>query len=482
MTVFPMARPSCIQMNPIPAFLTCLLTINQVLSQDSSAQQVYKEVLPCIATLVVKGKEGEFSQGSGFLTIKPNLMVTAWHVVDGAKLVLVKFSDGEEVFSTGIVTRDVQRDLAVIRVPIRGRPLLKIAPNIAEVGSRCYVVGTPKGLHFSISDGLISQIRTSPVLDQYQFTCSISPGNSGGPLLSEAGEVLGVVSWQVKDGQNLNFAVHASYLESLDVSVPTTPWDTIEPSETQFLARLEKPEALADDQATHLFVNGFLLHNKAMQTLIVQNRNIERIQLSELIVLPELLVVLDELKAIGGKLRASRCLNQDKEPLRHALHEMISSVTESVEFMIVAVGKARGDRQWSEEPQNLVTLSRAAFVKASQPRDVVAALKELPDMRERLPEYVLNPFGLVEAAPRWRLGALIYNDGGLVVAIDEGSCAQQIGLIPGDILMGVDSEKVDNPFHLRKFISQRRGKTVRVHVDRNGRSVTLRWKVPKDLL
>jgi hypothetical protein len=61
-------------------------------------------------------------------------------------------------------------------------------------------------------------------INQYQVSCPISVGNSGGPLVNGFGEVIGVTSWSKTDAQNVNFAIPSSCLASLDPSLPPKPW------------------------------------------------------------------------------------------------------------------------------------------------------------------------------------------------------------------------------------------------------------------
>src|SRR5262245_28497229 len=100
-----------------------------------------------------------------------------------------------------------------------------------EVGSKVYIIGAPQGLDFTITDGLISQVRNLEGVKQYQFSCPASPGNSGGPLITSKGEALGVVSWQIRDSQNLSFAIPSTYALGLDATLSTQAWDTIKKSE-----------------------------------------------------------------------------------------------------------------------------------------------------------------------------------------------------------------------------------------------------------
>jgi hypothetical protein len=124
----------------------------------------------------------------------------------------------------GVIDKDESRDIALVKIKPKGRPVLEIADGEPEIGSKCYVIGAPRDLEFSISDGIIGQVRTLREIKQYQFTCPASPGNSGGPLLNPRGEVLGIVDWQRNDGQNLNFAVAAIYAKVLDPSLAPKAW------------------------------------------------------------------------------------------------------------------------------------------------------------------------------------------------------------------------------------------------------------------
>ncbi len=186
-----------------------------------TTEELYKKVLPSIATLIVEMPNGQRSIGTAFMTIKEGLALTAWHVLEGGRKATLKFSDGEQFEVSGLVDRDELRDLALIRVKVFGRPLLKTEAAEPAIGSKAFVVGSPRGLEFSISDGLLSQIQTIAGMKQFQFTCPSSPGNSGGPLINAKGQVIGVVSWQLRDSQNLNFAMPVSYALGLDTTLPT---------------------------------------------------------------------------------------------------------------------------------------------------------------------------------------------------------------------------------------------------------------------
>ena len=208
--------------------LTILASWVLLTPQQVSAEEIYEKTTPSVLTLTVEHTTGSKTVGTAFLALKKGVAVTAWHVLKGAKVVTAKFSDGHEVRVTGVIDKNPVLDIAMIQLDTGERPILGIAYDDPRVGSRAYVIGSPKGMDFSISDGIISQ---TPMLGSdrlYQFTCPVSQGNSGGPLLNGSGQVLGVVSWQLRDAQNLNFAVPGKTLSQLDVTNTAQPLIEIE--------------------------------------------------------------------------------------------------------------------------------------------------------------------------------------------------------------------------------------------------------------
>lgn len=142
--------------------LATAIFLSALLQQDTlSSQELYKRSLPSIMTLHVQKRDGTAVLGTGFLALKEGVAVTAWHVVNGAQVVKAKFSDGEEFESSGLIDKDEQRDIALIRVRVVDRPLLPTSSTAPEVASKAYVIGAPRGLDFSITDGLVSQVRTT---------------------------------------------------------------------------------------------------------------------------------------------------------------------------------------------------------------------------------------------------------------------------------------------------------------------------------
>src|ERR1022692_2337056 len=188
-------------------------------------EKLYQKVLPSVMTLEVKSQSGENFIGSAVLALADDVVLTAWHVVADARSVCAVFADGQRVNVIGCIDYDGGRDLALLklekRLPHRRAVLSRELPAVA---ARAYVIGSPKGYDFSITDGLISQIRSVKGFLQYQMSCPISPGNSGSPVFNQRGEVIGIASWTKAGAQNLSFAIPTQDFIRLKVSEQPTTW------------------------------------------------------------------------------------------------------------------------------------------------------------------------------------------------------------------------------------------------------------------
>ena len=190
-----------------------------------SSREVTVAVMPSVATLTVRGKDHN-STGSGFLMGDAATIVTCFHVVEGARTIEVRFPDGFRASATGFVCALPDRDLAVIRLdkPKPDGTALPLADSIPQQGSDIFAFGAPQGLANSVSNGIVSAVRTHGEIAKnleidkgdlaadcrvLQVTAPISTGNSGGPSVNEFGEVVGVNSFILypDSAQNLNFAV-----------------------------------------------------------------------------------------------------------------------------------------------------------------------------------------------------------------------------------------------------------------------------------
>jgi hypothetical protein len=181
-----------------------------------TAVDIAKNWLPSTVSLVMEDNfKQPLSLGSGFI-LGNGKVVTNLHVIEGAKYgsVLISGSSTKHKIE-GYFSIDKQNDLAILSVPtLSGKPI-QLASIDPEVGEKIYAIGNPKGLSGTISEGIVSGIRDLENKKLIQITAPISPGSSGGPVLNNKGEVIGVAVGTLASGQNLNFAIPSSMVNSL---------------------------------------------------------------------------------------------------------------------------------------------------------------------------------------------------------------------------------------------------------------------------
>ncbi len=162
---------------------------------------------------------------SGFIIKSDGVIVTNYHVVADAKAMTVKLPSGEEYRNVYLLNSDSIDDLAFLKIEAVDLPTIPLGnSNDVQVGEEVLLVGAPKGLEQTVSDGLISGIRIDNGVRVLQTSAAASPGSSGGPLLNRKGEAVGVMSFKIVNGENLNFTIPINYvrgkLDTLSLSNP----------------------------------------------------------------------------------------------------------------------------------------------------------------------------------------------------------------------------------------------------------------------
>ncbi len=160
-----------------------------------------------IAICDVTGKA--IGTGSGIMIGRDGYILTNNHVASGGRFYSVRIEDDENYYDTDeIIKYNPMLDLAIIRIqrkldPI---PVYNGKQGLAR-GQKVVAIGSPMGLFNSVSDGIISGFRTIRDVDMIQFTAPISHGSSGGAVLNMYGEVIGISTAGIDEGQNLNLAM-----------------------------------------------------------------------------------------------------------------------------------------------------------------------------------------------------------------------------------------------------------------------------------
>ena len=179
------------------------------------AKELFKRTRDSVVLIIAFDSGNQpLALGSGFFVGDGNAIVTNYHVIEGASAVGVKSTVNSLALVSSVLSVDLQHDLVLLAVSTSG-PALRLSARSPDVGEEIIAIGNPKGLEGTLSVGIVSGVRQENAASVYQITAPISPGSSGGPVIDQSGEVLGVSSFFVTGGQNLNFAYPASYVKSL---------------------------------------------------------------------------------------------------------------------------------------------------------------------------------------------------------------------------------------------------------------------------
>ena len=198
-------------------YLLIILTIIPFLTFSQSAKEIAKNCLPSTVSLIMEDETKQpISLGSGFI-LENGKVVTNLHVIEGAKYGYVLENGSSKKHSIkGYFQIDKINDLAILSVPtLTAQPLAISTLDKPEIGEKIYAIGNPKGLSGTISEGIVSGIRSMENKSLIQITAPISPGSSGGPVINNKGEVIGVAVGTLTSGQNLNFAIPVNLLMNL---------------------------------------------------------------------------------------------------------------------------------------------------------------------------------------------------------------------------------------------------------------------------
>ncbi len=172
---------------------------------------IAKDAVGAIVSIVMSDKDGQpIAKGTGFLVSKDGHIVTNYHVIENGSSAIVKLPDGALFSVDGVLAFDKARDVAVIKAHGENFRTLPLGnSDKLQVGEDVVAIGNPLSLESTVSNGILSGIRTSEAKGGkfLQVTTPISPGSSGGPLFNMAGEVVGITTMYLEGGENLNFAI-----------------------------------------------------------------------------------------------------------------------------------------------------------------------------------------------------------------------------------------------------------------------------------
>lgn len=182
-----------------------------------------ERVAPAVVSIDVRKNDaarrsrGQAGSGSGFVFATDGLILTNSHVVDGADAIDVTLPDGREC-QADLIGQDRDTDVAIVRITASDLAAVTFGDSQGlRPGQLVIAIGNPYGFQHTVTSGVVSALgrslraRTGRLIEHViQTDAALNPGNSGGPLVTSHGEVVGVNTAIIAGGQGLSFAVPIS--------------------------------------------------------------------------------------------------------------------------------------------------------------------------------------------------------------------------------------------------------------------------------
>jgi serine protease Do len=383
-----------------------------------------------------KGKEFKQKQrsgGSGVIVDKEGYIVTNNHVVEGVDKVKVKLNDGRE-FTATVKGQDKRTDLAVLQIKAKDLPVAVLGDSDKlEVGEWAIAIGSPFGLEHTVTVGVISAkgrsgLGTGTYEDFVQTDASINPGNSGGPLINIDGEVIGINAMIIQPGTGIGFAIPINMVKQILTDLikqgkVVRPWLGI------------TAQDLTAEMMEHFQVKekeGVLVGQ------IYPGTGAEKAGLTS----------GDIIKSV------------DDKPVK-SVQELVreiqkKKVGQKVKLSIVRDGKT-------------MSLDVTTSAMPDKPEGPAKENEGEEKLGARIQE--LTP----QLASRYRISGIKY--GVVVIGIEEGSLADEIGLQEGDVILEINRKKIENLKDFDKAVKDANlDKGILFHIHRKGSSFYLTYK------
>jgi serine protease Do len=386
-----------------------------------------------------KEKEKEYrhkqrSGGSGVIVDREGYILTNNHVVEGADKVKVRLNDGRE-FTAAVKGQDPRTDLAVLQIKSKDLPAASLGDSDKlEVGEWAIAIGSPFGLEHTVTVGVISAkgrtgLGTGTYEDFIQTDASINPGNSGGPLCNIDGEVVGINAMIIQPGTGIGFAI---------------------------------PINMAKQILTDLIRSGKVVRpwlGVSAQDLTPEMMESFQVKEKEGVLVGQ---VYPGTGAEKGGLVSGDIIKTVDDKAVKSVNELIKEIQRKRVGQKVKLSLVRNGKEMTVE---VTTTAMPDKPDSQKEREKEAEEKMGARVQELTPP----------VASRYRISGVKY--GVVVVGIEDGSLAEEVGLQEGDVILEVNRRKIESLKDFDKAIRDANvEKGILFHIHRRGSSFYLTFK------
>ncbi len=208
------------EINSYVVFILILILPTQLFCQQAlTPEQIYERVNNAVViVLTYDFNDVLISQGSGVIIGEDGYVLTNLHLFDYSQKAQI-INKNKLIENVDIVGYNDENDIIILQLPYKVYDFIDIAEtDDLKVGQRIYAIGSPLGYENTLSEGIISGFRTfDNDIKLIQITASISSGSSGGAVVNSKAELIGISTYTVKEGQNLNFAIPINLMRDVDI-------------------------------------------------------------------------------------------------------------------------------------------------------------------------------------------------------------------------------------------------------------------------
>jgi S1-C subfamily serine protease len=202
---------------------------------DDNEKQLYIKMFPSSTDNIANTPSEGASSGTGYAISSNGYIVTNHHVTNGANSIKIRgvYGDFSKTYTAKVIIEDKNNDLSIIKIDDPNFTSLGTIPYIitnraSDVGSSVFVLGYPlratMGDEVKLTNGIISsKSGFQGDVTSYQITAPVQPGNSGGPLFDDKGNIIGIINAKHVGAENASYAIKSSYLMNLIDLMPTPP-------------------------------------------------------------------------------------------------------------------------------------------------------------------------------------------------------------------------------------------------------------------